>query len=68
MYCASKAAISSFCRSLGYLEPEFGIRVNAVAPGVVKTPIWTQDKLRLVDEEKGSFTFLFPVSLSWCEE
>lgn len=42
--------------------------MNAVAPGVVKTPIWTEDKLRLVDEEKGSFPLLFPVSPNRCEE
>ena len=25
---------------MAMLEPKFGIRVNAVAPGMVKTPIW----------------------------
>lgn len=51
LYAASKAAISSFTRSLALLEPQLNIRVNAVAPGIVKTPIWTADKLAWVDEE-----------------
>ncbi|CZR58965.1 related to 15-hydroxyprostaglandin dehydrogenase [Phialocephala subalpina] len=45
LYGASKAAISSFTRSLGPLEPKLGIRVCAVAPGMVKTPLWTEDKM-----------------------
>ena len=68
MYCASKAAISSFCRSVGCLEQMLGVRVNAVAPGVVKTPIWTEDKLRIVDEEKGLCLLpSFPFSLLFSE-
>ena len=51
MYSASKAAISAFARSLGGLEASRNIRVVAVAPGVVKTPIWTADKLSWVNEE-----------------
>jgi len=46
LYGASKAAISSFTRSMGPLEPRMNIRVNAVAPGKVKTPLWTEDKLK----------------------
>jgi NAD(P)-dependent dehydrogenase (short-subunit alcohol dehydrogenase family) len=51
MYSASKHAISGFTRALADLEPKLNIRVNAVAPGCVKTPIWTQDKLPWVDED-----------------
>jgi hypothetical protein len=32
------------------LEPKYGIRVNAVAPGLVKTPIWNEEELAWVDE------------------
>ena len=37
-------------RSLAPLEQKYGIRVTAVAPGVIKTPLWTDDpeKLRLM--------------------
>ena len=50
LYSASKHAISGFVRCLGHLEPTLNIRVNGVAPGLVKTPIWTTDKLKWVDE------------------
>ena len=53
VYGASKAAISHFVRSLTTLEPERNIRVAAVAPGLVKTPLFTEtEKIDLVDEEK----------------
>jgi NAD(P)-dependent dehydrogenase (short-subunit alcohol dehydrogenase family) len=50
MYSASKHAISGFVRSLGTLEA-IGIRIVGVAPGIVKTPIWTAEKLDWVDEK-----------------
>jgi len=50
MYVASKHAISGFTRSLADLEPKLNIRVNAVAPGRVKTPLWTKDKLTWVNQ------------------
>lgn len=43
IYCSSKAAVSSFTRALGPLQREFGIKVVAVAPGNVATPLWTDD-------------------------
>ena len=39
MYSASKAAMSAFTRSLAKEFSEYGIRVNAVAPGVVDTEL-----------------------------
>ncbi len=50
MYNASKHAINGFVRSLAPLEAQLGIRVAAVAPGVVKTPLWTDhaEKLKAV--------------------
>lgn len=45
LYFASKHAIMGFTRSMGILEESHSIRVNGVAPGIVKTPIWTEDKL-----------------------
>ncbi|KAE9364235.1 NAD(P)-binding protein [Stipitochalara longipes BDJ] len=50
MYVASKHAMSGFTRSLADFEPKLNICVNAVAPGRVKTPLWTQEKLNWVDE------------------
>jgi len=55
LYFASKWAISGFTRSLAALDAPLGIRVSAVAPGVVKTPLWTEhpEKLKMVDENAG---------------
>lgn len=50
LYHAAKWGLRGFVASLARLEERQGIRVAAVAPGVVKTPIWTDspDKMRLV--------------------
>ncbi len=58
IYVATKHAVSGFVRSLAQLEtPPAGssvpsIRVNAVAPGVIRTPLWTEnkEKLKMIDE------------------
>ncbi|OOO08471.1 short-chain dehydrogenase/reductase SDR [Aspergillus oryzae] len=51
IYVATKHAINGLVRSLGKLDSKFGIRVTAVAPGVIKTPLWTDhpEKLKIVD-------------------
>lgn len=53
LYGASKAGVSSFTRSLAPLHPEFGIKVVAVSPGMVRTPLWTDnpDKMKAISEE-----------------
>jgi hypothetical protein len=49
-----ETGISGFVRSLALLEPQYGIRVNAIAPGVVRTPLWLEhpEKMSMVDESK----------------
>lgn len=59
MYIAAKHALNGFVRTLFRLEtpptssnlPK--IRVNAVAPGLIKTPLWTDhpEKLKLLNQE-----------------
>ncbi|KAG6114274.1 hypothetical protein E4U31_005847 [Claviceps sp. LM219 group G6] len=49
LYAASKHAISGFVRCLTHLEPLMNIRINAVAPGCVNTPLWGE-KLHLFKE------------------
>jgi NAD(P)-dependent dehydrogenase (short-subunit alcohol dehydrogenase family) len=39
-YCASKAAVISITQSAGLAFARHGINVNAIAPGVVDTPMW----------------------------
>jgi NAD(P)-dependent dehydrogenase (short-subunit alcohol dehydrogenase family) len=57
LYTAGKHAMNGFIRSLTALEPRFGIRVNGVAPGVIKTPLWTEapEKLVFVDQDKDEW-------------
>ncbi|KAJ5238967.1 hypothetical protein N7468_003586 [Penicillium chermesinum] len=57
LYGASKFAIAGLVRSLADLEPLHGIRVNAVAPGLVKTPLWTEhpDKLANIDPTRDAW-------------
>jgi NAD(P)-dependent dehydrogenase (short-subunit alcohol dehydrogenase family) len=39
-YCASKAALSNFCKSLSKEFGPRGVRVNTVSPGPVETALW----------------------------
>ena len=39
-YCASKAAVMGFTRSLAYELIEYGITVNSVNPGPIETPLY----------------------------
>ncbi|KAF7556584.1 hypothetical protein G7Z17_g1299 [Cylindrodendrum hubeiense] len=57
MYGASKFAVTGFVRCLAPLDSSAGIRVNAVAPGVVRTPLWTEhpEKLVNVDETQDGW-------------
>ena len=57
LYAASKFGLTGFVRSLAPLDAEYGVRVNAVAPGVVRTPLWLEhpEKLLNVDQEKDGW-------------
>lgn len=50
IYNATKHGINGFVRSLAPLDSRLGIRVTGVAPGVIKTPLWTEapEKLKLL--------------------
>ena len=42
VYCASKAAVISLTQSMGLALIRHRINVNAIAPGVIDTPMWDQ--------------------------
>lgn len=52
LYHSAKYALSSFVRTLEQLEDGVGIRVVAVASGLIKTSIWTEapEKIRMVTD------------------
>ena len=57
IYVAAKHAMNGFIRSLGPLDSRLGIRVNGVAPGVIKTPLWVEhpEKMTFLDESKDEW-------------
>ncbi|CAO2652130.1 Nn.00g004130.m01.CDS01 [Neocucurbitaria sp. VM-36] len=57
MYVAAKHAMNGFIRSLGRLEENIGVRVNGVAPGLIKTPLWTDhpEKMTFFDEGRDEW-------------
>src|SRR3954469_18547877 len=60
MYVASKHAINGFVRSLARLEsptPDIPkVRVSAVAPGLIRTPLWTEhpEKMKFIPDEEDA--------------
>lgn len=54
LYHASKHGVQALVRSLADMEHLCGIRVTCLMPGVVKTPLWTDnpEKLQIVKEGK----------------
>ncbi|MCU1491328.1 MAG: polS 1 [Acidimicrobiaceae bacterium] len=48
-YCATKAAVISMTESMALELAPYGIRVNAIAPGIVATPMWDR-----IDEQAAT--------------
>lgn len=57
LYIASKHAISGFVRCMADLDANLGIKVSAVAPGLVRTPFFYDhpEKAQLVNFEEDPF-------------
>jgi 2-hydroxycyclohexanecarboxyl-CoA dehydrogenase len=59
-YCATKAAAIMMAKVMAAEWGPYGIRVNAIAPGVQKTPMWEDEVKRgLLDE--ATYTRLIPL-------
>jgi 3-hydroxybutyrate dehydrogenase len=58
VYAATKHAINGFVRSLGKLEQSHNIRVAAVAPGIMRTPMYLEnpEKLSSIDQLKDAWS------------
>jgi len=55
-YAASKAAVISITQSAALALAPYGINVNAVSPGVVRTPLWVKldkERARLTGAKQG---------------
>lgn len=54
LYAVSKYGIVGFTRSMANLDAGLGIRINAIAPGIVRTPLWTDhpEKLAYLEEDR----------------
>ncbi|USR91844.1 SDR family oxidoreductase [Phormidium yuhuli AB48] len=53
-YSASKFALMGFSQSLAAEEREHGIRVTAICPGAVNTPIWETDTMDKAGFDRNS--------------
>jgi NAD(P)-dependent dehydrogenase (short-subunit alcohol dehydrogenase family) len=67
-YSASKGAILALTRSLALEFAEEGIRVNAVAPGQVRTELTTRQFASLTDEQIDSITKMHPLGLGSADD
>ena len=71
IYSATKAAVRSFARSLGAELAPRGVRVNAVSPGPIETPIFGKSGLSAEEIEgfKSGITSQVPLGrIGWPEE
>lgn len=54
-YSATKFAVIGLTQSLAHEYAEYGVNINVVCPGVVRTPLW-EDQLPGMAEEQGKST------------
>ncbi|KAK5313146.1 hypothetical protein LTR70_007764 [Exophiala xenobiotica] len=52
LYSASKHAIVGFTKSMGQADPEEGVRIVCVCPGLVDSPLWRDREDDMLDRAK----------------
>ena len=62
-YCASKGAVVLFTRALALEVASFGVRVNAIAPGDILTPLTERQLAQAQDRERalGEMASVYPL-------
>ena len=60
LYIAAKHAVKGFVKSLADLQDLHGIRVAAVLPGIVKTPLWLDNPEKLKVVREGTDVWVTP--------
>ncbi len=60
-YSSSKAAMINWTQTLALEAGPYNVRVNAVCPGIVETPILTNHEREISDEERKMYGKLHPL-------
>ena len=63
LYCASKGAVILYTRALAIEIASFGVRVNAIAPGDIMTPL-TEEQLKkapFLEEGRSAMASVYPM-------
>lgn len=63
IYCASKGAVESFCRALALEYADEPIRVNCVAPGLVRTEMSAKMEQQMTAEQFAAVQAAHPLGL-----
>lgn len=51
LYCASKHAVVGFTKSMAQADADEDVKVVAICPGMVKTPLWTGEQAKDVAKQ-----------------
>jgi len=65
LYSASKHAIVGFTKSMGQADPEEGVRIVCICPGLVDSPLWRDREDDMLDSAKfNERKAIFPIDIA----